>query len=232
MAAAAIGTYLLLGSVYSPPSKTLSEGPLKVVKRNVSSIFLDHQLPRYTETLTGKDQEPLSFVIAASDDEALIDVFKQAGWTLASSESLGDLVRAGKAALADKPDPAAPMTPSFWNGNPHDFGFEKPLKKATVRERHHARFWKTGFKTPDGLLLYAGTASLDVGIKWGIAHRIQANIDAEREFLFSDLAGTGRIKNYGKTDFVEPLFGHNFIGDPFFTDGKIYLVTLAKKIRQ
>ena len=232
MAAAALGVYLLLGSVYHPPDKTVSEEPLRVAEQNVSSIFLEHKLPRYTETLTGKDQEPLSFVIAASDDQALIQVFQRAGWTLASSESLGDLVRAGRAAVADKPDPAAPMTPSFWNKNPHDFGFEKPLKKATVRERHHARFWKMGFKTPDGLLLYAGTASLDVGLKWGVAHRIQANIDAEREFLFSDLVGTGLIKSYWKADFVEPLFGHNFIGDPFFTDGKIYFVTLGKGYQQ
>lgn len=229
VAAAAIGTYLLMGSVYNPPPKTVTEKPPQVVKQKIESIFLDNRLPRYTETLIGKNQEPLSFVIAASSDQTLVNVFQRAGWTLASSENLSDLVRAGKAAITDKPDPAAPMTPSFWNGHPHDFGFEKPLKKATVRERHHARFWKTGFKNPEGLFLYVGTASLDVGLKWGIAHRIQANIDAEREFLFTDLAGTGLIKSYGKVDFVEPLFGHNFIGDPFFTDGKIYILTIIKQ---
>ncbi len=232
LAGAAVGAYLLVGSVYNPPPKTATEKPPQVVKQNVESIFLENRLPRYTETLTGKNQEPLSFVIAAPGDRMFVDLFQRAGWTLASQESLGALVKAGRAALADRPDSSAPMTPSFWSGRPHDFGFEKPLKKATVRERHHARFWKTAFKTPEGLLLYVGTASLDIGLKWGVAHRIQANIDAEREFLFSDLVATGSLKNFGKTDFVEPLFGQNFIGDPFFTDGKIYILTLREGKRQ
>jgi undecaprenyl-diphosphatase len=229
MAAAALGIYLLLGSVYKPPAKTMLRPPLAVARQNVTSVFRENRLPLYTETLTGKDQEPLSFVIAANGDQDLVRIFKQAGWTLAARESVGELLRAGSAALKDKPDPVAPMTPSFWNGSPHDFGFEKPLKHATVRERHHARFWKTDLKTPKGLLLYVGTASLDVGLKWGITHKIQANIDAEREFLFNDLAATGYLKSYGKADFVEPLLGHNFFGDPFFTDGKIYFLNITER---
>jgi len=228
MGVAAFGAYLFLGSVYQPPAKTTAARHLRVAQVDVASIFQKNKLPRYTETLTGKDQEPLSFVIAASGDQAFVQAFRRAGWDLASRESVGSLVRAGKAALSDKPDPSAPMTPSFWNGFPHNFGFEKPLTHATVRERHHARFWKTGLMTPGGLVLYVGTASLDVGLKWGIAHRIQANIDAEREFLFSDLYGTGEVAGYVKADFVDPVFGYNFIGDPFFTDGKIYVLTLRR----
>ncbi len=226
----AMGVYLALGSVYHPPPKTAPLPTPLVVEQDVASLFRDRPLPRYTETLTGQDQEPLSFVIVASDDRTLVDAFQRAGWTLAARETLGSLVRAGRAALADKPDPAAPMTPSFWNSRPHDFGFEKPLAHATVRERHHARFWKTGLAISDGSLLYVGTASLDIGLKWGIAHRIQANIDAEREYLFSDLSGSGVIRSFRKTDFVEPLYGHNFIGDPFFTDGKVYLVVFRNPL--
>jgi len=229
IAVAALSAYLLMGSVYNPPGKAAMKKPPQVVEQNIKSIFLKHTLPRFTESLIGKNQEPLSFIIAANDDENLIRVFRAAGWSLASPESLGALIKAGEAAVLNKPDSAAPVTPSFWNGQPHDFGFEKPLKKATVRERHHARFWKTRFKTPEGLSLYVGNASLDVGVKWGITHRIQANIDAEREYLFKDLAGTGFLKNFGKTDFVGPLLGKNFFGDPFFTDGKIYILTLRGK---
>jgi hypothetical protein len=35
---------------------------------------------------------------------------------------------------------AAPMTPSFWNKQIHDFGFEKATATESVRQRHHARF--------------------------------------------------------------------------------------------
>lgn len=224
VAALALGCYIMLASVYHPPPRTRVLQTPQVVRENVASLFAERHLSRYTETLTGKDQEPLSFVIAAAGDRNFVQAFRAAGWTLAVKESLGTLARAGKAALENRADPAAPMTPSFWNREPHDFGFEKPLGRSTVRERHHARFWKTGLAISDGRLLYVGTASLDVGIKWGIAHRIQANIDAEREFLFSDLAEAGVLESYRKTEFVDPFYGHNFIGDPFFTDGKIYLV--------
>ncbi len=223
---AALGVYLALGTIYHPPARTQSQIPAAASNYDISSIFTENRLSRYSETLTGKNQEPLSFLIASPGDKEFINAFKVAGWTLASSETIHDLIQAGKAALLNRPDATAPMTPSFWEGRPHDFGFQKPLEHPTVRERHHARFWKTGLTAPDGLDLYVGTASLDVGLKWGIAHRIKANIDGEREYLFSDLVQAGVVAGYAKTDFVEPVFGHNFIGDPFFTDGKIYPVTL------
>jgi len=222
----ALGAYLALGTIYHPPAGTQIQRPLKAIRYDISSIFTNNRLSRYTETLTGKDQEPLSFIVAAPGDEEFVKAFKIAGWTLASAESFRDLIQAGEAALLNRPDATAPMTPSFWEGRPHDFGFQKPLQHPTVRERHHARFWKTRMTSPDGLDLYVGTASLDVGLKWGIAHRIKANIDGEREYLFSDLLQAGVVESYAKTAFVDPVFGHNFIGDPFFTDGMIYMVTL------
>jgi len=222
----ALCIYTLYGTTYNPPREIRAPDSLKVISYDISSIFSDNSLSRYTETITGKSQEPISFVIAASGDEALIGAFESSGWKLASPENVGDLVRAGKAAVLDRADPTAPMTPSFWEGHPHDFGFQKPLEHSTVRERHHARFWRTDLSSPDGLRLYVGTASLDVGLKWGVTHKIQANIDAEREYLFADLSASGLVENYSKVNFVQPNYGSNFSGDPFFTDGKIYLITL------
>jgi hypothetical protein len=51
-------------------------------------------------------------------------------------------------------------------------------------------------------------------------------IDSERELLNQDLALTGKIESRVKVQLVKPLIGKNFIGDRFFTDGKVYIITL------
>ena len=125
-----------------------------------------------------------------------------------------------KAYLLDQSYPTAPITPMFWNSYVNDFGFEKPTASNKIRERHHVRFWKTNYKTNNGDFLYIGTTSLDAGIKWFVTHKINPNIDAEREYLLNDLMKAVKIETVDKIQFVDPKIGQNFTGDLFFTDGK------------
>ena len=118
------------------------------------------------------------------------------------------------------------MTPSFWNGQVHDFGFEKPTEAGSVRARHHARLWKTNFMTADGRRVYVGTASLDTGLKWVITHQIEPDVDTERATVVEDLTKAQVVEQARLEQFVKPTLGTNFSGDQFFTDGKIYLVEL------
>jgi len=196
-----------------------------VVSGDLKEVFTDDQL-KYTETLIGDRQEPISFIITVSDDNKLIDDFQSAGWSMADKINVSSIIGITKAVILNQPDPKAPMTPSFWNAQVHDFGFEKSTGANNVRERHHAKFWKTNYVTKDGKHIYVGTASLDTGIKWGITHKISPDIDTEREFLFSDLQKTGTIAVFEKKQFVEPILGKNFSGDIFFTDGKAYFLEM------
>jgi len=118
----------------------------------------------------GEKQEPLSFIVIAKNDQQFIDLF-------------------------EKSYPKAPMIPDFWNAKVHDFGFEKETNLNSPRMRHHARFWKTNYIVKNGYNIYVGTASFDSGIKWGIAHKINPDIDTEREFLYKDLQKTGMIED-------------------------------------
>jgi undecaprenyl-diphosphatase len=216
--------YIGLTVKYHPLLKAVPVGQDRIMVLNRMDIFNNRKLPKYTETPTGKRQEPLNFVIVAHDDQRLVAVFRQAGWLLADEVSLGSVAKLAKAAILEGNYPTAPMTPSFWNAGVHDFGFEKPTTVNNVRERHHARFWKTDFETKDGKQIYVGTVSLDVGLKWGITHKIKPDIDTERELLFDDLYNVGAIFKFQKEQFVDPTLGWNFSGDPFFTDGKIYFI--------
>ncbi len=193
--------------------------------KEVLSLFETGKLPRYTETLLGTPQEPTNLIVIAPE-QCFNDDIEKAGWILADSVSLQSVKHISKTALLNTEYPTAPITPSFYAERPHDLGFEKETDRKTVRARHHVRFWKTGFATPDGLL-YVGTVSLDTGIKWGITHQIAPDIDTERDLFVSDLRQVNSLTQEQKILFIPPILGKNFSGDEFFTDGKTEFLTLA-----
>ncbi len=211
---------------YNPPINTQKENLSVIVAGEIQNVFQEYKLPKYTETLIGDNQEPISLVFVAKNDQELIGDMQTAGWKLAGEPDVSSMLQLAKTALLNQNYPTAPMTPSFWNAKVHDFGFEKPTDAQSVRERHHARFWKTNIQTPEGLHVYVGTVSLDTGIKWLITHKIAPDIDTERELLFSDLEKIGSINSSQKIQSVAPILGQNFTGDQFFTDGKLYIINL------
>lgn len=218
--------YIGFALQYNPPLNTKITTPTTVVTSNIQNLFQEDTVPKYTETLIGDNQEPISLVVIAKDDQEMVNDMKNAGWTLASMPDVGSMLNLARAALLNQNYPTAPMTPSFWNAKVHDFGFEKPTETQSVRERHHARFWKTNIETPDGEHVYVGTASLDTGIKWLITHKIAPDIDSERELLLSDLEKRGLVASSQKIQSVSPVLGQNFTGDQFFTDGKLDVIYL------
>jgi len=207
---------------FNPAAAPLLAAPKEIIVQDMDN-FLDDQL-KYTQTLTGQKQEPLSFIILADNDNELVKSFYDSGWFLADQADMASMAKLAQAAFLQKTYPAAPMTPSFWNSQVHNFGFEKPTQSNNVRERHHARFWKTNYITPDKKQIYVGTASLDIGLKWGVTHKINPDIDTEREFLLNDLIKIGAVADWQKQKFVESKLGQNFSGDLFFTDGQIYII--------
>lgn len=221
--------YILFGLKFKPLFTYAGEDvePKQVDITKVDTFFLDHKLARFTETILGNPQEPFSFIVVAENDDGLVKSFKQAGWFLADSINFSSLVKALKFEILNKPYPTAPVTPYFWQTYTHDFSFEQPTEANSARYRHHARFWRTGFVTASGQRVYFGITSLDTGVKWwGVTHRINPNIDSEREGLFADFVRAGVVRTNEKLQFVDPVLGKNFTGDQFFTDGKVYIIYL------
>ncbi len=220
-----LSIYIVFSINYQLPPLKQPEKISPITTADPKTIFNIDQL-KYTETVLGDPQEPLSFIIATKDDKHLIHLFENSGWILADNITLSTIMRLAYASFGKKSYPKAPMTPDFWNSNVHDFGFEKETDLNNVRTRHHSRFWKTDYITANGYRLYVGTASFDSSMKFGVVHHIDPDIDTEREFLFNDIKKTGMIADFQKHQFVSPKLGSNFSGDPFFTDGKLYLIFL------
>lgn len=223
----AILFYVIFANYHTLTFYNQSTSINKIVVNDIVNIFNSDNL-KYTETLLGNKQEPLSMIIIARDDQQLISLFEQANWVLADDISLASSYKMVRSILFHQSYRSAPMTPDFWNSEVNNFGFEKETAANSVRTRHHARFWKTNYVTINNENIYVGTASFDSGIKWGITHKINPDIDNEREFLFNDLQATSKIIATEKIQLVDPRLGSNFTGDLFFTDGKLYILTVGQ----
>ncbi len=193
----------------------------------LETAFATGQLPTHSENILGQPQEPVSLVVQAENGADFVKVFGKAGWRIADRPGIDTMSRAAFAAWFSKEYDTAPITPAFWNGRPNDFGFQIGTEEESLRIRHHARFWRTDFRTQDGLLIFVGTASFDDGLKWGLTHRIDPNIDAERDLLVTDLQKTGLVRSEQPIQLVAPILGQNLTGDPFFTDGKAIVFQLV-----
>jgi hypothetical protein len=209
---------------YHPP---LASVPAKsaVVVSQVTDIFTREQM-KYTETLMGDRQEPINTIFVAKNDRQLVATFQQAGWVSTDKADIASFVQAVKALILGTPYPSAPISPSFWNAKIQDISFAKVPGPNWLRNARHVKIWRTNFLLKNGAKIYVGLVNANYGFKWGIIPKISSDLDSERELLNQDLALTGKIESRVKVQLVKPLIGKNFIGDRFFTDGKVYIITL------
>lgn len=210
---------------YQPPFVAPTAPDTQYVSGDMVTYFSEHNIPKYSETLIGNPQEPLTFIFLAKNDNVIVQSFEKSSWFLADRVNISSVAKIIKTAAINSQYLNAPMTPSFWNTAVNNFGFEKPTDTNTVRERHHIRIWKTNLKQ-DNYSVYVGTASLDEGIKWFITHKINPDIDTERNFVKESLQSAGAIADAQEVQFVSPVLGTNFSNDPFFTDGRLYIIWL------
>lgn len=184
----------------------------------------------FSQDFYGQRMEPVSFLVIGSED-ALLQTFERAGWHTAQKPTIPNLIKLSKAIAENAPYPDAPITPAFYDGSVNTLAFEKETDLKSSRQRHHTRYWKTRF-TVSGKPLWVATASFDKGVELGSkiqipTHKIDPNIDEEREFIANDLNSTGLVASMQKIDLVGSITGKNAAGDPFYTDGEAYVLLLA-----
>ena len=116
------------------------------------------RLPHVSEKLDGTPQEPIGLIFIGSERQ-LVGAFTRRGWSVADSPSPTTLLRAAVAAYSNQAYATGPVTPSFLGGQVQTLAFELPQGRATIRRRHHCRWWKTDY-TFRGAPVWVATASL------------------------------------------------------------------------
>jgi hypothetical protein len=184
-----------------------------------------------TATAQGIPGGPIN-VGLVGDRADVVRAFHAAGWHPADPITLRTSVEIIGSVLLDRPYETAPVSPLFFDGRREDLAFEKPEGSSADR-RQHVRLWLMLASGAEARPVWLGSATFDSGVTLSrdtgqVTHRIAANIDAERDRLVTGLndalvvTGLYQMKGIGPT-----LTGRNGEGDPYYSDGEIWVARLV-----
>jgi len=193
-------------------------------------------LPMVTRTAQGIPGDPINIGLIGNEREVLC-AMNEAGWFPADPVTLRSSIEIAGSVLLDRQYKDAPVSPLFYLGRREDLAFEKPAGKSADR-RHHVRFWKVLDKGQEDRPVWLGSDTFDKGVgishfTGAITHHIDADLDAERDALAGDLEKSGMVTaKYQVTGIGLTLTGRNGGGDPYYTDGEVWILRLVEDCKR
>jgi hypothetical protein len=188
--------------------------------------------PRITETGDKHPGDPLNVALIGTEDEVK-QIMKAAQWYPAAALGIESDIRIGVDTVLSRPDKEAPVSSLYLFGRKEDLAFEQP-DGSSPRHRHHVRLWKTNKLVDQNRPEWIGAAVYDEKVGFSrttgqITHVTAPNVDAERDYLFKCLEDTHELtERYEVNDFHQERSGRNGGGDPWETDGKLYVGVIAE----
>jgi hypothetical protein len=206
----------------------LDQGHLPVALESVSELHgMMELLPPRSLNGEGREGDMLNLMFVAREDD-LQEAFAHAGW-LKVEKSKPQIIwhllwqRTHYAKL--------PMARLYVFGRPPDFSYALPDPKSIVARRHHLRIWRTD-RALNGIPLWVGAATHDVAIefvkrKFRLFHRIDPNVDAERDFIAANLAETHQLSRQEYLRCSDPVFdAQTATGQAYYSDSRMLLLEL------
>ena len=188
-------------------------------------------IPRITHTADGIPGDPLNVALIGTETE-LKKIMLAARWYPADPLTLRSCLAIAEASVLKRPYDDAPVSNLYLGGRKQDLAFEQPVGDSP-RHRHHVRFWRSDRLDTDGRPVWVGSAIYDerVGLSrttGQVTHVTAADVDAERDYLFRCLEQTGDLaEHYAVDGFHTQLEGRNGGGDPWHTDGRLFVGVIA-----
>jgi len=183
-------------------------------------------VPRITHAADGLPGDPLNIALVGSETE-LKRIMLLAKWYPADPLTWRSCLRIAEGTILHRPYEDAPVSNLYLWGRREDLAFEQPVGD-DPRRRHHVRFWRSA-ATEDGRSVWMGAATYDTRVGFShttgeITHHIAADVDAERDHLLNNLESTADLAAVHLVDdFHQVRQGRNGGGDPWHTDGKLYI---------
>jgi hypothetical protein len=205
-------------------------------------MYYAHRHPALDQTpgitITGDDHpgDPINVALIGSEDDVK-EIMRNAKWFPADPLGWRSDLKIAADTVLSRPYTAAPVSNLYLFGRKEDLAFEQPVG-VNPRQRHHVRFWKSTQLDDQARPLWSGSATYDkkVGLSHTsgqITHHIAADVDAERDHLFSNLLETSNlIEAHYENDFHKVREGRNGGGDAWHTDGRLRIGTVQTAIPQ
>lgn len=176
--------------------------------------------------------DPLNLVVVGDGLDSLFP-FVQRGWRLAQRLGVESGAQMAVDFVLGREDATAPVSPLYLFGRHQDVAIQKA--RNTISERNHLRLWLTPLRY-EGRSVWAGQISRDIGVEltdkswYGTTHKIDPQVDFDREYLLQDLLLASAVSRFGYVRGVgvsaPPSPRTNLTGDTYLTDGLRLVVML------
>jgi hypothetical protein len=189
-------------------------------------------LPMLTLTAQGIPGDPINIGLVGDLSEVRC-AMQEAGWYLADPVTFRSSIGIAGSVVLRRPYRAAPVSHLYYLGRREDLAFERPVGNS-ADHRHHVRFWKVFDEGQEKRPVWIGAATFDrsVGVSHytgAITHHIAPEIDAERKLITADIEAAGLVEaKYQVTGIGPTMTGRNGGGDPYHTDGEVWILRLVK----
>jgi LssY C-terminus len=224
------GTYVVRIEVYSPEG-----GVARVAAKQVSSLpgidnNLFSKIPRRVADKEGNAGDMVNFLILGSE-EAMQRVFTNAGWVKVDADVKATVLHGLIESLSKESYLTMPMSQLYLFGRPQDYGWAHAEPISVVRSRNHLRIWKAPFQV-NGKTLWVGAATHDIGFERdqrnnGVTHKIDPDIDLERDYVEKTLAGTGLVTEISHFLPDKPMKeAKTATGGTFHSNGQVLILKL------
>jgi hypothetical protein len=194
------------------------------------SADLLNQIPRRVSDAAGNPGDMVNFIIIGPE-KSLQSAFESAGWVSVDRTKEDVTVHAILSSLSKKSYVEMPMSELYLFNRPQDYGFARAEPLEVVSTRHHLRIWRAPFDF-NSQPVWVGAATHDIGFarddrNGGVTHKIDPDIDLEREFVGKSLSATGAIASLTHVSVSNPLLTANTAtGEAFHSNGQILVMAL------
>ncbi len=194
------------------------------------SLF--EKIPRRIADKAGNPGDMVNFLILGSET-AMQNVFTAAGWVKVDSDVQNTILHGLVSSLAKESYLTMPMSQLYLFGRSQDYGWAHAEPIDVVRSRNHLRIWKAAF-TVNSETLWVGAATHDIGFERdernnGLTHKIDPDIDLERDYVEKTLCGTGLVTQVFHFLPRNPMQGANTAtGGSFHSNGQVLILKLAE----
>ena len=226
------GTYSVRIEIYAADADTVLFTAKAVPSIRGVDEDLFAKIPRRISDKVGDPGDMVNFVIIGSQ-AAMEKVFTTAGWVKVDANVKETVLNGFLASMSKESYLTMPMSPLYLFGRQQDYGWAHAEPISVVASRNHLRLWKAGFHV-NGRTLWVGAATHDVGFEKdqrnnGLTHKIDPNIDLERDYVEKTLTSTGLVAGVTHVLPQNPIQeAKTATGGSFHSNGQVLVLNLGE----
>lgn len=204
-------------------------GPVETRVAGITPELLS-KIPRRVSDPNDKPGDMVNVLIVGTKDQ-MVKAFTTAEWVQVDKTVQNTVLNAVMESVEKKDYLTMPMSTLFLFNRPQDYGFAHAEPVKVAMSRNHLRVWKSPYEV-DGRPLWCVAATHDIGFERdqrnnGLTHKIDPEIDGEREYVNGTLSGTGLVVQRDHVTPADPLTtAKTATGGEFHSDGRIVVLVL------